>query len=298
MKVQNDGKRISRPSGAPEAGCLKKSFQQINQSSGRQKPLDHSIHAVNNGNRSIPLLYLNNRHSGIHPLIYCGATINIFPASPPKLKDPNSEYPAYSYLWLSHRNLCYSENQPRPGFLMNKWASRLAAITKPIFHLDSYLQNTWQSTFNGALFMPLSHMQAGWLERPLTTTLLCCMLTSRIMASSPPFSLNSQASLLPTSVFPSINTVFSITTPLLALLHTCMPDVFPRINLQMLKGREDMVVEVICQRSSSPYASPLHMVRKPDGSWRPCDDYLLRDDYQFLNASTTYEHYTVPHPQF
>ena len=36
----------------------------------------------------------------------------------------------------------------------------------------------------------------------------------------------------------------------------------------------------IVRRSKSHFASPLHMVRKPDGSRRPCGDYKR------LNAST------------
>ena len=44
----------------------------------------------------------------------------------------------------------------------------------------------------------------------------------------------------------------------------------------------------IIRRSSSSWASPLHMVKKPDGSWRPCGDFRR------LNLQTEPDKYSVP----
>ena len=241
-----------------------------------------------NSRKGTPLIYLQDRLSGKRFLVDSGATLSLFPHKshlPPTTNSLSAANGSSIPTWGScTMPLRFGEHN-------YTWTFILADVDRPILGFDFLRDNhlivdaaAHQVFLAGtleALVQPIPHLRSE--------------LYAAFVHTEPAY-----RDLL--AEFQDIFTASPGRVPPLHgvehEIHTTGPPVYAKARrldpdkLSVAKAEFDkMEAAGIVRRSDSPWASPLHMVPKPDGSVRPCGDYRR------LNNVTRPDRYPVPNMQ-
>jgi hypothetical protein len=224
------------------------------------------------------LFFLQDAVSGLHFLIDTGSSYSILPhrarAKPygPTLRAADG-----------HRIRCWGHKaaEVKLGGQLYKWQFLLADIRFPILGVDFLRSFQLVVDVVGAQLLP-------------RTAAARTAATPSVNSVQQPASTEWSAIV---EEFPGVVQPFTVgTVPSHGMEHhivtTGLPAKFRQLDPEQLAAAkaefQQMLQAGVVRRASSSWASPLHMVRKKDGGWRPCGDFRK------LNTQTADDKYPLP----
>lgn len=232
---------------------------------------------------------VHDRLSGRSFLIDTGADVSVYPAS---TQDRNTSVPSTP---LSAAN----------GTTIKTWGKRTITLEfkhNQVFHHEFYLADVTRPILGADFFIAyalvIDLIGKRLLSRDNLSVPLKCSTASISLAGLSVPTTSAYSELL--QQFPELLTprfdsavnkhgvehhIITHGPPVHARVRRLNPEKLAAAKAEFSKMEKMGII----RRSNSPWASPLHVVRKPDGQWRPCGDY------RHLNVTTKDDRYPLPH---